>query len=75
MGEWNTFEVLYRGTRLAVALNGRTLYDVDTHGLEADPPFAERAPTGFIGLQRHASPGEEGDVMIRFRNVFVQPLD
>ncbi len=74
IGEWNTYEVLYRGQRLAVALNGRTLYDVDTHTLapENGKPFAERAPRGFIGLQHHGAEGVEGEVVVEFRNLFVR---
>jgi thiamine biosynthesis lipoprotein len=74
-GEWNTYEVTYRGTRLAAALNGRTLWDVDTTRVPGDPPFAERAPTGFIGLQSHESPHVDGDTVVWFRNLFVQDLD
>ena len=72
LGDWNTFEVLYRGARLAVALNGRTLYDVDTGALSADPPFAERAEKGFIGLQRYVCDGPAGEDAVSFRNVFVR---
>jgi thiamine biosynthesis lipoprotein len=57
VGSWNTYEISYRGKRLAVALNGRTLYDVDVEKVPAKPPFAARAQSGFIGLQRHASDG------------------
>lgn len=75
-GEWNTTEILYRGSRLAVALNGILLYDVDTSTLvpEQGPPFAGRAPAGFIGLQHHSPAQVEGDASIRFRNVRVQRL-
>lgn len=74
VGEWNTFEILYRGPRLAVALNGRTLYDVDTHALAAEPPFAERSPEGVLGLQRYSAEHVEGDVVLSFRDLFVQRL-
>ena len=76
IGQWNTFEILYRAKRLAVALNGRTLYDVDTAALvpESGEPFAERAPTGFIGLQHHGSENVTDEVLVAFRNLFVQPL-
>ncbi|MEZ5978587.1 MAG: DUF1080 domain-containing protein [Planctomycetota bacterium] len=74
-GEWNRYEVLCRGTRIAAALNGRLLFDVDTSKLEANPPFTERAATGFIGLQRHSDPeAVPGDTSVWVRNVFVQPL-
>ena len=76
LGEWNTYEVLYQGARLAVALNGRTLYDVDTHALvpESGEPFAKRAPRGFIGLQHHGAEHVSDEVMVAFRNLFVQRL-
>lgn len=74
IGEWNTYEVLYKGSRLAVALNGVTLYDVDTREVPGEPPFAERAKTGFIGLQRYGSPDVKSDVALRVRNLFVQRL-
>lgn len=76
LGEWNTYEILYRGGRLAVALNGRTLYDVDTLALECESgtPFAERAQRGFIGLQHHGFEHVQDRTVVRFRNVFVQGL-
>jgi hypothetical protein len=75
-GEWNTYEILYRGSRLAVALNGCTLYDLDTLALapEKGLPFAERAATGFIGLQHHGSEHVDSETTVEFRNLFVQPL-
>jgi len=73
-GTWNRYEVLYRGARLAVALNGRLLFDVDTHGLEVEPAFAARAAAGFIGLQRYGADQVEGDASVWVRNAFVQPL-
>ena len=76
LGEWNTYEVHCRGTRLAVALNGHTLYDVDTHALvpEQGAPFAQRARTGFIGLQHHGAEQPGDEPMVSFRNVFVRKL-
>ncbi|QDU83570.1 hypothetical protein Pla163_06690 [Planctomycetes bacterium Pla163] len=73
-GEWNRYEVLVRGSRMAAALNGRLLFDVDTLGLDAKPPFAERAATGFIGLQRYGADSVDGAVSAEVRNMFVQPL-
>jgi thiamine biosynthesis lipoprotein ApbE len=74
IGEWNTLEVLCRGSRIAVALNGRALYDVDTHALTAEPPFAARAPGGFLGLQRYAAADVEGDTAIWLRGLRVRRL-
>lgn len=77
LGEWNTYDVVLRGSRLTAFLNGRLLHDVDTHELECDQgaPFAERVRTGFIGLQRHAPAGKaDGDHYAAFRNLFVREL-
>ena len=72
--EWNTYEVSYVGTRLAVKLNGHLLYDVNTLEVPADHPFADRVKSGFIGLQRHAPEGAEGEAYAWFRNVFVRAI-
>jgi hypothetical protein len=76
LGEWNSYEVHCKGTRLAVALNGRTLYDVDTQALvpEQGAPFGQRAPTGFIGLQHHGAETVSDEPMVSFRNLFVRRL-
>jgi len=73
--EWNRYEILCRGPRLAVALNGRTLYDVDVLSLAADPLFATRAKSGFIGLQRYSCDGPAGEDAVAFRNLFVRRKD
>ncbi len=74
IGAWNTLEVLYVGTRLAVALNGHRLYDVDTTAVAAEPAFADRALAGFIGLQRYASPDVTGDTAVWIRDVRLKEL-
>ncbi|MFH0945969.1 MAG: family 16 glycoside hydrolase [Planctomycetota bacterium] len=73
IGEWNTYEILYRGSRLAVALNGQVLYDVDTFKVPGQP-FSERAREGFIGLQRTITPDVDDDASIRFREIWVERL-
>jgi hypothetical protein len=73
LGEWNTYAIEYRGTRLAVLLNGRVIHDLDTLGAPGKP-FAERAREGFIGLQRHAPRLLGEKPYAWFRNVFVRPL-
>ena len=72
IGEWNAYEILCRGHRIAVALNGRTLYDVDVSEVPGDPPFSARAPSGFIGLQRHEADGPPDEDGVRFRNLYVR---
>ena len=51
----------------------RTRHELDL--VRADPPFAQRAPTGFIGLQRHA-PGRVSDTPAYawYRNLFLREL-
>ncbi len=78
LGEWNTYDVTFHGSRIVAYLNGKLLYDVDTLAVDVPEdalPFAERAKSGFIGLQRHAPAGEvDGDVYAWFRNIFVCEL-
>jgi len=78
LGVWNTYEILYRGSRLRVALNGRVLYDVDTFEVPVayarEKKFVDRAKTGFIGLQRHAGRGVEDGTYVSFKNIFIKKL-
>ena len=73
LGEWNHLEIEYRGTHVEVVLNDQLLYSVDTLEVPGKP-FAERAPEGFIGLQRHAPAKRGPEPYAWFRNVFVQRL-
>ena len=75
LGEWNTYEVHFHGSRLQTKLNGQILYDVDTLKVPGDPPFAERVPAGFIGMQRHAPAQVEGEAYAWFRNLLVRPAE
>lgn len=75
LGEWNTYFVRYVDSRIAVHLNDRLLYDVDTFELEAKPPFVERVAQGFIGMQRHAPPGATGEAFAWFRNLFLREVE
>lgn len=72
IGEWNVMEVSVRGPRMACALNGQALWDVDTHALAVDPPFAARAAAGFIGLQRYAAPGVTDAAALEVRELWVR---
>ncbi|MBL8862130.1 MAG: DUF1080 domain-containing protein [Planctomycetes bacterium] len=77
IGAWNELEVRVEGQRVATRLNGVLLYDVDTREVpvpEGKRPLAERAGTGFIGLQRHAPDGVAGEAYAWFRNILVRDL-
>ncbi len=73
LGEWNTYEVHFHGTRIQTKLNGKLLYDVDTLQVPGEPAFKDRVKTGFIGMQRHAPSQVEGHAYAWFRNIFVRP--
>ena len=71
IGEWNTFELTMRGTRLTVVLNGETVIrNADLPGIPA---------TGPIALQHHGS--RKGDVwtsspsLVQFRNISIAELE
>jgi hypothetical protein len=74
LGEWNTYEVKYVGSWITVKMNGQELYSVDTFTVGGKPPFKDRVPKGFIGLQRHAPDQVKGEAYAWFRNIFVKPL-
>lgn len=77
IGEWNSYAIRCVGSRMWCALNGVILWDVDTAALEpkGGAPFPERAPAGFIGMQRHGAAGAtDAEVGASFRNLFVREL-
>jgi 3-keto-disaccharide hydrolase len=70
LGEWNSFEITMRGTRLTVVLNGQTVItNAELPGVPA---------TGPIALQHHGS--KKGDVwtsppsLVQFRNISIAEL-
>lgn len=72
---WNRYDITYEGSRIKTLLNGKLLYDVDTFAMKPHPeakPFAERARTGFIGLQRHAGGEVQKPEYAWFRNIFIR---
>ena len=64
-GEWNRMIVTARGERLQVDLNGAQIIDLRLD----QSAIADRAMSGFIGLQDHGRPNE-----IRFRNLWLKEL-
>jgi hypothetical protein len=75
-GEWNTMVVTLNGARMVTVLNGAILYDLDTEKLKPvqGGAFADRASTGFIGLQRHAPGTVDGDAYAWFRNIYLREI-
>lgn len=70
IGEWNTFEITMRGTRLTVVLNGTTVIDnADLPGVPA---------TGPIALQHHGSRKDgvwtSSPSLVQFRNISIAEL-
>ena len=70
VGEWNTFEITMRGSRLTVVLNGQTvLNNAELPGIPASGPIA---------LQHHGS--KKADVwtsppsLVQFRNISIAEL-
>ncbi len=70
IGEWNSFEITMRGSRLTVVLNGKTVItNAELPGIPASGPLA---------LQHHGS--KKGDVwtsppaLVQFRNISIAEL-
>lgn len=71
-GEWNFQEIVVKGPRITVTLNGTTILDVDSEALDrsqiANPPKGLDRREGFIGLAGHNDP-------VEFRSFKVKQLD
>ena len=70
IGEWNTFEITMRGSRVTVVLNGQKVIDnAELPGIPASGP---------VGLQHHGS--KKGDQwvsppsLVQFRNISIAEL-
>jgi hypothetical protein len=68
-GQWNFEEVVVRGSRIAVTLNGTTIVDADAAAVTA-PPSGKEHPgrlrtEGFFGFCGHQDPVEFRDIEIR----------
>lgn len=63
-GEWNSFEVECRGPRIRVAINGKTVQDVDQSTIEA---IKDKPLHGYLSLQNHGH-------KIEFRDLEYVPL-
>ena len=73
-GEWNEMDIVMRGERVEVFVNGVQVTDFDggqqpPKGKEDDPERGPRPASGYIGLQNH----DEASV-VQFREVSMRPL-
>jgi hypothetical protein len=73
VGEWNSEEILIRGSRIRITLNGTVIVDGDlaeasrTGTMDRRPhPGLERA-SGYIGFLSH-------DTVVKFRNIRIRDL-
>jgi hypothetical protein len=64
-GEWNRFLIRAAGPRIQTWINGTKIEDL------IDP---ESFAKGFIGLQVHSIPKEEGPFQVRWRDIKLRPL-
>ncbi|HLY72532.1 MAG TPA: DUF1080 domain-containing protein, partial [Planctomycetota bacterium] len=71
VGEWNSFVITLKGTRLTVVLNGETVIEnADLPGLQARGP---------IGLQHHGSMKDgkwtSPPALVQYRNIEIKELN
>lgn len=65
-GEWNHYQVRAVGDRIQTWINGTPVADVSD---------SESPRSGFIGLQVHSIPQDKGPFEVRWRQLFVRPLE
>jgi hypothetical protein len=63
-GQWNHYQITFRGSHITVVLNGTKVIDWDAVPRGKVRDFAQR---GYIGLQNH-----EGGGPVWFRDIFVR---
>lgn len=65
-GEWNKYHVKAKGNRIQTWLNGEMIADLtDTKS---------NMSSGFIGLQVHSIPKNQGPYEVRWRNIYLKEL-
>jgi hypothetical protein len=65
-GEWNHMRIEFKGMRLRVDVNGKTVLDWEAH---PGGKVRDLSPEGYIGLQNHDSQSPPF-----FRNVYLKEL-
>jgi hypothetical protein len=71
VGQWNRYEIMARGPKITVVLNGKTLVDADLSTVK-DPEVLKKHPgiqrtSGRVGFLGH-------DTRVEFRDIQIKPL-
>jgi arylsulfatase A-like enzyme len=79
VGQWNEQEIVCRGRRITVKVNGQTVVDVDLDDVD-DPAVLEKHPglqraSGHVGFLGHGDRVEFRDVRIKELNGSQEPAD
>ncbi len=69
-GEWNQYKVRVMGRRIQTWLNGIMIED-----MKYDQKLYADNPEGFIGLQVHQISEDAGPYSVRWRNLYLKPLE
>lgn len=68
-GEWNQYRIKAEGPRIQTWINGEPIEDL------VDEAKHESHPKGFIGLQVHSIPVDQGPYEVAWRNIRIKVLD
>ena len=67
-GEWNRYRVVAKGPRIQTWINGEMIEDL------TDEPIYKSHPRGFIGLQVHGIPKNQGPYSVAWKNIRIKEL-
>ena len=73
LGEWNYQEIIVKGSKIKVILNGEMIIDTDLAEFRTNAQLTQRIPgllreKGFVGFLGHNDP-------VEFRNIRIKSLD
>ena len=68
-GHWNAYRIVAKGARIQTWINGKKIEDL------TDEPILETHPKGFIGLQVHGIPKNQGPYDVSWRHIRIKSLD
>lgn len=68
-GEWNKYRIVAKGPRIQTFINGHPIEDLK------DKEIYKTHPKGFIGLQVHGIPKDQGPYDVAWRNIRIKVLD